>query len=425
MKDVKAVKCSRCGAPAYADQKLEGFLCPYCGNLIPWAQTRGGYTPNIAYRHRAIPMVEGLLKLTHVGMPEEAAKDPRAHDEMELRTGDVDTALSALDKKTFEAWETRKRIALPCTRCGATIAGYSTQTIFECGYCKNKLMAADVYASGAYHKDMVFGYDHNMYDMALPFAVSYEEAKMQMLRLAEMHPQDFAGQDIAARLETGLKALYLPYRLEDASLKATVETEKGEFTFYHDRINWALPCSAAHDIYLLDALHPWDFGQAAPFSPAFLEGDVRIFAPVNNEARNTALRRLLWRDTPAMVSRAFGLGNVKLLSWVYDFRRHKYAYINLPIWFLDKERGRPGADLQVSMAVNGQTGKTAALLLQADKKDCVHVREADYVAPMSDECTMYSPPVPIAYVKPPFLFRTLSFEEATGKKGGLFKRLLR
>ena len=64
---------------------------------------------------------------------------------------------------------------------------------------------------------------------------------------------------------------------EDLSVKATVDTERGQFTFYHDRINWARPQCSLFDIYLLNELNPWDYGESAPFTPAFLENDVRIF----------------------------------------------------------------------------------------------------------------------------------------------------
>lgn len=422
MENVQIIQCDTCGGPAYAEQQLEGFFCSYCENLMPWSSYS---ITNMSFRHRPIIRVDDLWKLTHVGLPEETVKDPRHPDELEKRTSDTNALLAALDPRTAETWETREWISFPCPNCGATIAGYSTQSIFECAYCKNKSMPEEVFQSGKYQQDLVFGYDFNMYDLALPFTITEEAAKKQMLELASRHPELFKGQDIAQRLETDLQAYYLPYRLEDISLKATVDTEKGKFTTYHERINWALPSSTTLDIYSLNELHPWDFGSVSPFTAAFLEGDVRIFAPVNNEERKSALRRLLWRETPPLIKDPFGLNKVKLLSWNYDFRRHTYAYLNLPIWFLDKQAEGSSSDLQISMAVNGQTGKAAVLFLQGNKMDEIRVLEAEQQVEMSSERSMVSPPVRIEYVKSPFLYRKLTGLEQKSNLGRLFGRFKR
>ena len=411
MDNVKVIKCKKCGAPSYAEQSLEGFTCPYCKDYIPWAITQGHYAPKMVFRHRPIPIVDGLLKLTHVGLPERSPGDPRLTDEMSLRTCSMDNNLLKLDSTAFKYWTGKEMLMIPCSQCGATITGYSTQSILICDYCKNKVMDTEVFSSGNYRNE-VFGYDSNMYNLALPYAISFEQAKRQILNLVADYPDDFSNQDISRRIDADLHALYLPYSLEDVSLKATVRTNRGTLTFYHERINWALPSFSLFDIYLLNELHPWDFGKMAPFAPAFLENDVRVFAPQNNEARTTALKRMLWRDTPSLISSAFGLERVELLTWDYNFRRHKYAYFNLPIWFLDKRKEDGDADLQTRVAINGQTGKAAALFLQNGKKDFVRVREANSHIEMSDESTIFSPPIPIEYVKSPFLFKTLTLDEA-------------
>jgi len=412
MSSVQILKCRKCGAPAYADQKSEGFLCPYCGDISPWAQTLSRYTPRMVFRHRPIQIVDGLLKMTHVGMPETEFADPRGTDEMSVRMSETDSRLHGFDARATNSWARREMIMIPCANCGATVTGYSTQNIFECGYCKNKIMDAETFKDGAYRKE-VFGYDKNIHKLALPFTVSADEAKQQILKLASDNPREFAKQDIEKRLETDLQALYLPYRIWDMCVKATAETEKGDITFYHSRVNWALPDCTMFDIYLMDSLHPWDFGDAAPLAPAFMEGDVRLFAFENNEARNTAMHRMLYRDVPDMVRSAFRVNKVKLKTWTYDFRKHRYAFINLPIWFLDKRSG--DGDLQVRAAVNGQTGKASVLFLQKEKtapfflkseeKDLLRTREGSKATKMSCECTMYSPLRKISYVKSPFLYR--------------------
>ena len=434
MSNVQAIKCENCGAPSYGDQARKGFVCPFCGDYIPWIPTRAHYTPDIVFRHRPVPMIDGYLKLTHVGLPETEPKDMKFLAEKTDRACNTKDKLSKLDLKAFKAWNAREMIEVSCKYCNAIMTGSSTQNIFECKFCNNKIMDKEAFANSVYREE-IFGYDHNMYSKAVPFAVSKEEAKRQILQLISDAPEHFKNQEIEKRLDTDLQALYLPYRLEDISVKATVETERGNFTFYHERINWAIPKTAVFDIHLMNKLHPWDFGKTTSFTPAFLEGNVQIFSPQNNEDVDLAMNRMLWRDIPNMVSGTFGLKNVKPLTWVYDFRRHKYAYFNLPIWFLDKRHEDTEKDLQVRVAVNGQTGKVAALFLRLEQeqeelkflqklfgkvsnsgqKDYILTRKEASAPKMSDECTMYSPPVPVAYVKSPFLYKTMSLSEALRK----------
>jgi len=262
-----------------------------------------------------------------------------------------------------------------------------------------------------------------MYDLALPFVITKEQAIQQMLRLVSENRSDFTEQDIEKRIRSELQAIYLPYWVEDISVKATVDTERGRFTFYQDRINWARPQCSLFDIYLLNELNPWDYGEAAPFTPAFLENDVRIFAPMNNDERVTAPYRMLYRDIPDMLKTVYGLEEVKLLGWVTNFRRHKYASVNLPIWYLDKASWTNESDLQTRIAVNGQTGKAAALFLEAGKKDYTRTLDAYPPPQMSDECTMYSTPVPVEYKKSPFLFKMFNIDEVLGKPRSKFRRL--
>ncbi len=377
------------------------------------------------FRHRPIPVIDGLIKLTHVGMGESAVKDLRSPDEILQRTSNLDDLLYGLDKGSFEKWDKREERSFNCPYCGAKIMGFSTQSIFKCTYCGNKLMPSELFESGEYGENLVFGYDPNMYDRVLPFRVTKTQAIEQMLRLVAQNRSDFEGQEIEKRIRSELQAICLPYWVEDISVKATVATERGKFTFYHDRINWARPQCSLFDIYLLNELNPWDYGESAPFTPAFLEDDVRIFAPMNNDERVTAPYRILYRDMPDMIKSAFGLNQVKMLGWVTDFRRHKYASINLPLWYLDKPSWAKESDLQTRMAVNAQTGKAAALFLEADKKDYTRTLDAYPLPKMSDESTMYSPPVPVKYVKSPFLFKTLDINEVLGKPRNKFRSLFR
>lgn len=413
VQDTTAIKCTECGSPSYFDQKLEGFVCPYCGNFTPWDAADYRYTLDMVFRHRPVPIIDGLIKLTHVGTGHTRPRDIWPDDELKHRTASLDKLLFSFDKGTFNLWEERQDVSFDCPYCNGKINGFSTQSLFLCEYCGNKIMHADVFETGLYGENLVYGVDRNMHDLALPFKLTKTQAIDKMLNLVRKYPEDFAGENIEERIKSDLQAIYLPYLLEDHSVKATVSTERGKFTFYHDRINWARPENSLFDIYLLNKLDPWDYGEVAPFTPTFLENDAKIFAPINNEERKTAPYRMLYRDIPDMIKETFGLKYVKLESWVTNFRRHKYSYINLPIWYLDKATEAGESDLQIRMAVNGQTGKAAALFLQADKKDYIRTLDLDarMLSEMSDESTIYSPPIPVKYMRSPFLFKRLDINQ--------------
>lgn len=425
-----AIKCKECGSPSYFDQKAEGFACPYCGSFAPWESEYHKDTSEMAFRHLPIRLFDGLINLTHVGTEEDYhLEDHWLPGELRQRRVDLEEKLYDFDKGTFERWSKREEITFDCSYCGAKNTGFSTQSLFICEYCNNKIVAADVFESGAYGDDLVFGDDGQMYKQALDFKITREEAIEQLLRLVAEHRSDFPEDDIKKRIRSDLKALYLPYLVEDFSIKATVDTERGVFTFYQDRINWASPQNSIFDIYLLDQLNPWDYGESRVFTPAFLENEIYIFAPMKDKDLETARQRIIYRDIPHMLKSQFGLEDVKLKSWSLYPRRHKYPRINLPIWFLDKASGATEADLQIRMAVNGQTGKAAAQFLKVGKKD-YKIAGKDYIrtidprpeAKMSDESTIYSRPIAIEYVKPPFLFQTYKIDEVLGKKKSKFKR---
>ena len=420
--DTTAIKCKECGSPSYFDQKAGGFICPYCGNFTPWESADYSYTLDMVFRHRPIPVEDGLIKLTHVGKTLRDVEDMRYPDEMMQRTRSLSDLLQNHDKGTFEKWDQREEISFECPDCGGIITGFTTQSVFICEYCGNKIMATEVFASGAYGENLIFGYDFNMFKQALPFKITRAQAVEQLRRLVRENRDDFAGEDIEQRIESDLQAIYLPYLVEDFSLRTIVDTERGRFNLYHDRINWGLPQSTLFDIYLLNKLNPWDYGETAPFTPAFLEKDVQIFAPMNDEQLWTEPYRILYRDIPEMLNSEFGLNDVELLKWMTDSRRHQNSGINLPIWFLDKASEAKESDLQIRMAVNGQTGKAVALFLQAGKKD--YTRTLDLYPPpeMSDESTIYSQPIAIEYKKEPFLFQASDINQVLGKHRSKFRR---
>ena len=126
------------------------------------------------------------------------------------------------------------------------------------------------------------------------------------------------------------------------------------------------------------------------------------------------------KNTPARLKAAFGLEECEILQVSRDLRKHKFAFLLLPIYYLDCKKGAKESDRQTRVMVNGQTGKAAALILDGSDNDVIRVIEptTPYIFPPKGERTMLSPPTPVQYVKQPFLHQRLRIEDACEKPGG-------
>jgi hypothetical protein len=233
----------------------------------------------------------------------------------------------------------------------------------------------------------------------------------------------FSGKDITSDISP-LQAVFLPYRLCDLFLLAQAKTEKGNLLIYHGRVNWALPLSWYHDRYLMNALHPWDFGVLSPFRPTMLEGEVRIVGIMRKDTE-AERAKLLMQDMPPLIIDAFDLKEAHL-DWTQDYTRlHQYGQMMLPIWFLDRQplSAKNRNDQSAKFAVNGQTGKVCCIINAGTEKEYIIEKPAPFAPPMSDESSLFSPPVPVVAKPGTFQYRPVPFEQALFNKPGLLGRL--
>lgn len=413
MEITKAIKCKNCGGAMYSDQKTASYLCPFCASKTPWDEGNYYRTLPIHFRHKPVVSVDGYLKLGHVEIPQ-SVWSGELLNEQRLRLRGVDDLLAEVDQTTYAAFANIYLVTLPCPNCGAEIQGESTQSIFTCGYCGNKLGSEEALRPGAYRKELIMGVGaQNLADQGLPFQVGLEQARRSITDLVRAYPDDFAGQDMERRIKEDLTAVYIPYDLSDLSIKARVETEKGSFKLYQEIIDWARPQTPLYDGHLLDRLDPWDFGDIGNFDPAFLEGNVRIASIMNELLEDSSImERIILRRLPDEVRSSFGVKKAKIVQWSADLRRHKYAYMMLPVYYLDKRPADDEHALQVRIAVNGQTGKVAALFLKGDEIEYYRTLEPSQDKAFSAESTVRTGLVPVRYVKAPFLHKILPFEKA-------------
>lgn len=418
--EYKAIKCNNCGGAMYSDQKTACYVCSFCGASEPWMEDFYDELP-IKFRHKPIEKVGDAIKLGNV----EVMSEINSYDERVLskkyRLNSIADKLALWDPTTTKALAGVFEVIFRCPFCGGEISGESNQNIFECGFCGNKIGNEQALQPGAYQKKFVMGVGaENVPDRAISFGISKEQAKAVARNLVKRFSNDFVNQDIERRIQEDMKAIYIPFSLADLSVKISVDSNLGYFKAYEEIIDWACPDTTLCDIHLLDRLDPWDFGEAAQFDPAFAEGNFLIASVANNASRHEVIRNILSSRLYFDIKDTFELKTVRLLTWGMDFRKHDRGSLLLPIYYLDRKAEDDEKSRQVRIAVNGQTGKAAALFYQHEKED-FRTLEPDRKKRLSSESTVRTPPVPIVRVGSPFLHKVVPIKNALEKKGLLGK----
>lgn len=418
MQDFKVIQCQNCGGAMYSDQKTSSYLCPYCGSTEPWTEENYYRELPIVFRHKPVEVIDGLLKLSRVDI---SSSMPTLFTRLlskEYRLHSVAEKLALWDTTTFKAFAGAYQVKFNCPICNGQVNGDSRQNFFTCPCCGNKLAAAAALKPGTYKKDYVMGVGSECVpERAIPFSITPEQAQSAALQLFQTYPQDFTGQEIEKRIVTTMTAVYIPFKLADLSLKARIDSNQGELTTYQEITDWPCPSTTLYDIRLLDQLLPWDFCEVTSFDPAFAEGLFQVAAIANNISRIDILDYVLSGRLIENLQETFNLSKIKDVLWARDFREHKHGTFLLPVYYIDRRDTDGARDVQIRLAVNGQTGKAAALILQDDKLEVYRTVTPHTYRHFSAESTVCMKPTPVQRVKAPFLHQVLPFEKALKKKG--------
>lgn len=404
---ISALACKKCGAPMYPDMKECGFICLYCSSFRPFAVTDEDFAPAVKFRHQPVKIVEGMLKLGHVALEEKGALDPPPMEERLKRLLPIELKLMARDRKAYEALCDESYYELNCPYCSNHLTVSVTESIFTCPYCNQKFGEQNTVSSGKYDERLVLGRKLNLYSKCLPFKVTRTMAQVRLEGILEKFAKG------TRMVSQKLTAAYIPVQLTDFRWKIKAECERGSFWYYQECLDWAWPRSIIYDIFLLDELAPWDYGELAPLKPAYLEGKVQLLAAENlGDWQAKIPNWILQRTAPRRLRNAFDVKEIKL-RWVSrDLRKHNYGLILLPIYAIEYVSEK---EETVRAMVNGQTGK-AALQIATSEGEFTRIIEPEKGCPMSPETTMLSPPIPVRFVKSPFLHERLRFFEALNSK---------
>lgn len=277
MDEMFAIKCQNCGGPMYSHQAKRSFECAYCGTVVPWQADAGEPKSALGIRHTPLTVVDGLLKLTHV--------------------------------------------SIPCPFCGASFEGESTQRVFECPSCGNKIGIADLLKPGTFSKRLTMGVGAEYVpEQGIPCEISPQQARANALQLVRQYPDAFAGHDVEDAIQNDMMLFYFPMALADLRMMASFPGKglSKEALVYYEVLDWAYPRANYLDVRLMGILEPWDFAKVGPFDPAMQEGDFRVVsvdASTKDQVVIDKLASTLRATTPRLywgsIKRAFACGRAR------------------------------------------------------------------------------------------------------------------
>lgn len=206
MDEMFAIKCQNCGGPMYTHQAKRSFECAYCGAVIPWQADAGEPKSALGIRHTPLTVVDGLLKLTHVSQLERPEDPDWYFFNSHWRNQSVLEHLLWEDRGTAQEFQEATHVSIPCPFCGASFEGESTQRVFECPSCGNKIGIADLLKPGTFSKRLTMGVGAEYVpEQGIPCEISPQQARANALQLVRQYPDAFAGHDVEDAIQKGVR----------------------------------------------------------------------------------------------------------------------------------------------------------------------------------------------------------------------------
>lgn len=407
MDEMFAVKCQNCGGPMYSHQAKRSFECAYCGTVVPWQADAGEPKSALGIRHTPLTVVDGLLKLTHVSQLERPQDPDWYFFNAHWRNQSVLEHLLWEDRGTAQEFQEATHVSIPCPFCGASFEGESTQRVFECPSCGNKIGIADLLKPGTFSKRLTMGVGAEYVpEQGIPCEISPQQARANALQLVRQYPDAFAGHDVEDAIQNDMMLFYFPMALADLRMMASFPGKglSKEALVYYEVLDWAYPRANYLDVRLMGILEPWDFAKVGPFDPAMQEGGFRVVSVDASTKDQVVIDKLALDVAGNDAEAVLGLNKKSIRMWARKARKHKDGLVMVPVYFVDRPAtdGRDGE--QVRIAVNGQTGRAAAVVFSG-KRETHIVASLSPSLHLSGESTVHATPVEVKYVKSPFLYQ--------------------
>lgn len=439
MDEMFAIKCQNCGGPMYSHQAKRSFECAYCETVIPWQADAGEPKSALGIRHTPLTVVDGLLKLTHVSQLERPEDPDWYFFNAHWRNQSVLEHLLWEDRGTAQEFQEATRVSIPCPFCGASFEGSSTQRVFECPSCGNMIGVADLLKPGTFSKRLTMGVGAEYVPkQGVPCEISPQQARANALQLVRQYPEALAGHDVEDAIQNDMMLFYFPMALADLRMMASFPGKglSKETLVYYEVLDWAYPRANYLDVRLMGILEPWDFGKVGPFDPAMQEGDFRVVSVDASTKDQVVIDKLALDIAGNDAEAVLGLNKKSIRTWARKARKHKDGLVMVPVYFVDRPASDSRDGEQVRIAVNGQTGRAAAVVF-SDKRETHVVAPLNPNVMLSSESTVHATPIEVKYVKSPFLYQVVrrgggeqprqvaaaaegSYREEKPKRKGLF-----
>lgn len=165
-----------------------------------------------------------------------------------------------------------------------------------------------------------------------------------------------------------------------------------EALVYYEVLDWAYPRANYLDVRLMGILEPWDFAKVGPFDPAMQEGDFRVVSVDASTKDQVVIDKLALDVAGNDAEAVLGLNKKSIRTWARKARKHKDGLVMVPVYFVDRPATDSRDGEQVRIAVNGQTGRAAAVVF-SDKRETHIVAPLSPSLHLSGESTVHATPV--------------------------------
>lgn len=243
-------------------------------------------------------------------------------------------------------------------------------------------------------------------EQGIPCEISPQQARANALQLVRQYPDAFAGHDVEDAIQNDMMLFYFPMALADLRMMASFPGKglSKETLVYYEVLDWAYPRANYLDVRLMGILEPWDYAKVGPFDPAMQEGDFRVVS-VDASAKDQVVIDKLALDVAGNDAEVvLGLNKKSIRTWARKARKHKDGLVMVPVYFVDRPATDSRDGEQVRIAVNGQTGRAAAVVF-SDKRETHIVAPLNLSLHLSGESTVHATPIEVKYVKSPFLYQ--------------------
>lgn len=223
------------------------------------------------------------------------------------------------------------------------LEGESTQRVFECPSCGNKIGVADLLKPGTFSKRLTMGVGAEYVpEQGIPCEISPQQARANAMQLVRQYPDAFAGHDVEDAIQNDMMLFYFHMALADLRMMASF-LGKGlskETLVYYEVLDWAYPRANYLDVRLMGILEPWDFAKVGPFDPAMQEGDFRVVSVDASTKDQVVIDKLALDVAGNDAEAVLGLNKKSIRTWARKARKHKDGLVMVPVYFVD----RPASD---------------------------------------------------------------------------------